>query len=104
MRRKEERKWVLQFKRKHPSAVMEEGGRGLRMEAGDGCSVHGKNKTKKKQQKPKSKQQAGGQGETSTGQTLAAHKTGGGTEGPGGGRRDIYRTEKREMLTLESRL
>lgn len=34
----------------------------------------------------------------------AAHKTGGGSEGPGGGRRDIYTTEKREMLTLESRL
>lgn len=35
----------------------------------------------------------------------AAHKTGGGAEGGQEvGRRDIYTTEKREMLTLESRL
>lgn len=67
MRRKEDRKWVPQFKRKHPSAVMEEGGGacGWR-QVGDDCSVH---KKPNKKQKAKSKQQAGEQGETSTGQT-----------------------------------
>lgn len=66
MRRKEDRKWVLHFKRKHPSAVMEEGGGacGWR-QVGGGCSVH----RVKIKENTKSKQQAGEQGETSTGQT-----------------------------------
>lgn len=58
MRRKEDRKWVLHFKRKHPSVVIEGGvwACGWRQDV-DGRSVHGVKKTPKKQQQQKNKKQ-----------------------------------------------